>query len=321
MQSSPEAAIIAASDVSTKSKGSMDLLGHVCIYRGAGDFCQIELYSGNLADQHDLPVADALVVSAYPNEYSETPTSLIGDLARKAQISVAYLARHKASDFRTEYDWWLSEALTTGSTERIRAKRILCFEPPDLASVESGHRFMAALITSANIAKLHTFTLPIILSGDQGADLEKTLTLLLNEIQAAFEEGVYLDAVRIVALPEFGARASEVFKRWKNSYLPMQFNRSDVKSWDVFLSYFTEDGKLVDKIEAGLDGLGIEIFRDRSVFRPGRLDPSRSVRRSRGSRVVILAIFSAAYGSRPWCVVYKFSSVVVKIVTLHDNAQ
>jgi hypothetical protein len=70
---------------------------------------------------------DALVVSAFPNDYSPTESSLIGALHSRG-INVGNLAAETEIDLRENFSCWLSKEIVT-EVPGISFKRILCFEP------------------------------------------------------------------------------------------------------------------------------------------------------------------------------------------------
>lgn len=59
----------------------------------------VKLFFGDLSAIPTAEAVDLLVVSAFPNDYLPTPSSLCGALARKG-ISVAELSSDKAVDLR-----------------------------------------------------------------------------------------------------------------------------------------------------------------------------------------------------------------------------
>lgn len=103
----------------------MRLLGTI-IVRGAGGK-RIELYQGDVTSLGPDQGFDPLVVSAFPDDYVPTSTSLIGALHRKG-LSVAKLAASKEIDLRSNFSRWLSHEFKPSHNE-LRFSRILCFEP------------------------------------------------------------------------------------------------------------------------------------------------------------------------------------------------
>ena len=72
---------------------------------GKNGDCVVELVTGDLSKPPTtLPTIDLLLVSALPNTYTETRTSLVGALARNQQISLQRFARRaRLLDFQTTF--------------------------------------------------------------------------------------------------------------------------------------------------------------------------------------------------------------------------
>jgi hypothetical protein len=102
------------------------LLNNIDISDG-GATRRIALYEGDLTAIPPEHRADILVVSAFPHDYSPTPTSLIGALNR-AGLSVAALAANKAHDLRATSAFWISQPL--GASAPVKnIGQVACFEP------------------------------------------------------------------------------------------------------------------------------------------------------------------------------------------------
>ena len=79
----------------------MKLLDSVEIECGA-ETRLIELYQGDLTELKADEAVDVLIVSAFPDDYVPTPSSLIGGLYRKG-VDVRQLAKSKAVDLRETF--------------------------------------------------------------------------------------------------------------------------------------------------------------------------------------------------------------------------
>jgi hypothetical protein len=104
----------------------MKLLDTLKVYSGSEER-KIEIYQGDLTALTPDEAVDILVVSAFPNDYTPTPDSLIGALFEKG-ISVEQLANNKAQDLRETSSCWISQEIIN-PPPGIEFKRILCFEP------------------------------------------------------------------------------------------------------------------------------------------------------------------------------------------------
>ena len=82
---------------------------------------RIELLQGDLTELGADEGFDLLVVSAFPDDYLPTRTSLIGALHRKG-LSVADLAQDKSVDLRDNFSCWLSKPLTPSDRAVLHAR-------------------------------------------------------------------------------------------------------------------------------------------------------------------------------------------------------
>ena len=87
----------------------MKILDGLTVFHGSEE-SRFELYQGDLSSMPPEEAVDVLVVSAFPDDYTPTPGSLIGALAKKG-VSLAGLAEKKAVDLRGNYACWLSEEI------------------------------------------------------------------------------------------------------------------------------------------------------------------------------------------------------------------
>src|SRR4051812_18551508 len=87
----------------------------------------IELWQGDLTELSATERVDALVVSAFPNDYIPTPGSMIGALDRNG-VSVLELSGDKDIDLRATMSCWLSRDIDTVNAE-LGFHRIIVFEP------------------------------------------------------------------------------------------------------------------------------------------------------------------------------------------------
>jgi hypothetical protein len=175
---------------------------------------RIDLCQGDLTSLEPEEAVDVLVISAFPNDYTPTPASLIGALHRKG-ISVSSLAKKKASDLREAFSCWLSQEIVSPDPG-IQFKRILCFEPqvkgkpPEV--VGDIFRSLAPFIAEED--PINTVAMPIVSAGDQNVSVHDILFPLLEAAVHWMEIGLPLNCLRIVTRSERQAKnAKSVFEK------------------------------------------------------------------------------------------------------------
>jgi hypothetical protein len=243
----------------------MKLLGTIAI-RGAGGK-RIELYQGDLTSIGPDQSFDMLVVSAFPDDYVPTRTSLIGALHRKG-LSVANLAAAKEIDLRSNFSCWLSPKFKPPHDD-LRFSRVLCFEPlyrGDPPSVV-GDIFRALTPILAEKQEIRTVAMPIVAAGDQGYSVAQILNPLLDAAIHWMEHGLPLDVLKIVAHSDRQAdEAKKTFEEKARTYTgAVPQSSKSVTDFDVFISYAHEDAPATQMFEAALLRANpeIKIFLDR----------------------------------------------------------
>ena len=227
---------------------------------------RIELYQGDLTTLCSDEAVDLLVVSAFPNDYLPTNTSLIGALYKKG-LSVAALAESKEKDLRLDFSCWLSHEISP-SNPGLGFKRILCFEPmahgepPELV----GDIFRALTPILGEKSDISSVAMPIVAAGNQGYPISTMLVPLLEAAIQWMEKGLPLDCIKIVAYSdEQGREATKVFSQRKTLYQQSKPLSQAQIEYDVFISYARENDKEMELFEKELirSNPNIRIFLDR----------------------------------------------------------
>jgi hypothetical protein len=181
---------------------------------------RIELLQGDLTELGADEGFDLLVVSAFPDDYLPTRTSLIGALHRKG-LSVAALAQDKSVDLRDNFSCWLSKPLSP-TDPGLRFTRILCFEPSKRGAPPEvvGDIFRALMPILAEEPDINSIALPIVAAGNQGCSVAEMLPPLLDAALGWLEKGLPLDCIKIVTLRDTqAAEAERIFNARKLAYL------------------------------------------------------------------------------------------------------
>ena len=166
----------------------------------------IELRQGDLTALPKGEGSDMLVISAFPNDYVPTPSSLIGALSKKG-ISVDELAKHKVMDLRPFTSCWLSEEIQ-GRGADLGFKRLLCFEPGSRGGPTEvvGDIFRALISLIEGIPGIQTVAMPIVATGDQQTPIATILPALLESAKHWMQLGVGNRAVEYLRKDHRGLR-------------------------------------------------------------------------------------------------------------------
>ena len=178
---------------------------------------RVELCKEQLTDLPPDRAVDLLVISAFPNDYRPTPTSLIGALHRKG-LSVQDLAGAKEEIFERAFP-----AGCPGSSmllpPGLRFRRILCFEPlgrgrpPELVGDISG-----SVPILGRDPSIRSIAMPIVAAGNQSFPVREDAPPLLDATLHWLESGLPLEVVRIVAFSQSdAAEARAIFKAAKEA--------------------------------------------------------------------------------------------------------
>ena len=245
----------------------------------------IEVLRGDLTEAPDGDRFDVLVVSAFPNDYAPTPSSLIGALHRRG-VSVEALSRDREYDLRTGFSCWLSKPIP--EDRGLAFDRVLCFEPEDDGQspadrIDDIFRALAPFLGLPH-KPVTSVAMPLLACGDQATPVADMAEPLIRAA-AHWMRTSPLHRVRIVERDEHRAgQLMEEAARVKQAILTEQTGPE--KRYDVFLSYCQKNREAADHVVATLKAKapGIRIFRDVLELVTGsdyRVQLDRAVRESR----------------------------------------
>jgi hypothetical protein len=246
------------------------------------------LYTGDLVSLPGREAVDVLIVSAFPDDYLPTRTSLIGSLKRVG-VSVADLARDKEVDLRQFSSCWLSRPIERPG---VHFRRLLCFEPwhrgkaPEIV----GDVFRSIVPFTTGSPPISQVAMPLLASGNQGESPEVMLEALTDASIHWLSIGLPLDRIKIVIHESADSRSlRETFARVKQRYAdscpaPVR----PVFRFDLFVSYSHKNKAEIDDLVNELRGRqpGLRVFVDQLELSPGAawqqhifdsLDQSRKV--------------------------------------------
>ena len=285
----------------------MHLLASHLVRHHSGDK-HLRLYQGDLSAIPTVESVDLLVVSAFPNDYLPTRSSLIGALHRRG-ISVSSLAQDKDADLRASFSSWLSRDLST-QFPTAGFTRILCFEsflraaPPETV----GDIFRAIMPFALGDPPMRTMAMPILSAGDQGFDAEIMLRAIFDAATHWLAAGLPLHTVKLVVHdPGLVERLSKLFLGLAAGRTTAAQNAPGMSAtnpmYDLFVSYARDDTADVDELLEGLKAArpGLRIFQDKLVLNAGQSWQAELDHALESCRSVV-AVYSPSYLESKMCI-------------------
>lgn len=260
---------------------------------------RIELHHGDLTEIDAANAVDALVVSAFPNDYEPTPRSLIGALHAKG-VSVDRLAQVKAVDLRSAFSCWLSQPIES-THPGLRFERILCFESVKTGSTASyvGDIFRALAPFVADVNPVRSIAMPLLTTGDQGHPMEELLPALLDASRHWISNGLSLQCIKIVIhSAEVALAGLSKFRDYK-ARIPPKPNNAE-QTHDVFISYSRLDADAAEVIRDQLQRMGFKIYFDKQAIDVGAAW-QQHIYTALESSSAVLALFSPNYIASKVC--------------------
>lgn len=249
----------------------MRLIDEIIVHRET-EVKSIRIYTGDLSSIPESEKVDLLVVSAFPNNYVPTRSSLIGALWRNAGISVKRLARSKALDLRAFSACWLSHPL---KAQNVHFNQILCFEPSILGDAPEvvGDIFRCLVPIASAHFPVKSIAMPILASGDQGQSPKVMLKAMLEAAVHWLEVGLPLECIKIVAYrPDYESWLPGIIAPYKKMSSPEKVVENDAEfQYDFFLSYSHQDSGAVHRFDQMMRIAypATRVFLDRLKLSPG----------------------------------------------------
>lgn len=163
---------------------------------------KIDLLRGDLTAIPPEHAVDVLILSAFPDDYTPTPNSLIGALFAKG-LSVEALAANREEDLRQSYSCWLSRPIGPEHAE-LNFLRILCYEPlkRGRAAELIGDVFRALAPFTLGPPHIKSVAMPILASGDQKQPASEMLGAIMIAGFNWLIRGFPVDTIKIVVRPD-----------------------------------------------------------------------------------------------------------------------
>ena len=202
---------------------------------------RIGVYEGDLSALPSKRHADILVVSARHNHYRPTTSSLIGALDAVG-ISVDSLAANKMHDLRSTCSFWISHPLAVDYPD-LNIGQIACFETsrPQAPEVYVGDLFRG-LFPFLDTRRRQTVAMPVLAAGQQDWPLKAMVLSMLTAASHWLARGLPIDELMIVeCVPERARELARVASDYKSSLQAVETTPEEVASFDVFLSFSSQD--------------------------------------------------------------------------------
>jgi hypothetical protein len=164
----------------------------------------IELYCGDLTKvERDI---DVLAVSSFWHDYSPSPKSLIGALARNCGISVLELSKSCEYDFRDSLGCWIAKVKPASKFARVACVDITGGRLEIAELIEN--LFVSLSILEMKGIKINNLALPVLGAGMQALDPEEMIRALLGSMKKHRDNLRDLNQVLFVEIDE--QRASQL---------------------------------------------------------------------------------------------------------------
>jgi hypothetical protein len=197
----------------------MELLDTITVQQ-PNKTAEIQLFMGDLSAIPGDNEVDLLIVSAFPDDYTPNPGSVIGSLYQRG-LSVAELAANKLIDLRGQLNCWLSQPLSETEQELMHFRQLICFEPHRNVTdaVEAVSNIFRCLNYFALDDSFNVIAMPVVASGNQKIPFRKMMPALVKAAIFWLDQGLPIDCIKIAIIKEEDiAEAREVFAREKQAY-------------------------------------------------------------------------------------------------------
>ena len=241
-----------------------------------GTLRTLQICVGDITDTGSSGPVDLIAISCFPDDYLPTATSLVGQLRRNG-VDVGHLAQHKARDERQRWQTWVSQPIGDESS----FGRLICFEygrdrDPSVV-VGNVFRAVSEFVLDSGQPEVGVLRLPLLGTGDQGADKSKMLEALVHQAYTHLRGSLPVKTVQIVVhdqqkalhslLVEAGSRIEQVKNSWTKNRL------AAAPEYDYFVSYRRPDRPfvegLVDALRARNSSLKVFIDQDPAALGHG----------------------------------------------------
>ena len=201
----------------------------------------IAIVSGDLTQiLRDDPV-DALVVSAFKNDYSETHASLIGALAR-CGLKVGELSDGRLETF-DEARCWISSGLPPERAAEFGFRQLICVERDHDGALEASVNALGlALAATAHARHISSIAMPLLATGDQSIAVSTVVPLLLSTLTRQMRQGSPLKRAIIAVYDRSMIPAvTECVAQFQEGYKAQEAEARIEGHHDLFISYSHED--------------------------------------------------------------------------------
>lgn len=277
----------------------MKLLDQIVVQH-QGKERKVMLFVGDISQLPPDEAVDLLVVSAFPDDYVPTRTSVIGALQRRG-ISVAELAGDKEVDLRAFSSCWLSRPIREKDAP---FRRILCFEPPHPGKAAElvGDIFRSIFPFTTGAPPISQIALPVVAGGHQKESPTKMLESLTEAAVHWLSIGLPLDRIKVVISEAVDVEPRlDVFRQVKQR-LALPNPPATTFQYDVFVSYCQKNKDEVDSLVEAMkaERPSLRLFLDRLELNPGAAWQQKIFESLDVSRKVI-CVYSPHYLSSKVC--------------------